>query len=106
MDESVVKVFEEQKVGTLKLSQAIRIGADLIREGRVYISDDCACALGTAAAAMGHPRKWRGMYSFTAFMEARFPYVPMRVMEEVSLLHYMRKMDRAQLADWLEAQGY
>ena len=57
MDESVVRVFEEQKVGKLKLSEAMRIGAK-IRPQCLHVLYDgvSSCALGAIyEGALGKP---------------------------------------------------
>lgn len=49
MDLSVIEKFEEQKVGTLKLSEAIRIGAKMTPRCRLKLVEGRAtCAIGAA----------------------------------------------------------
>lgn len=108
MDESVVNVLEGQQVGTLKLSAAIRIGVDLVKDQRYCFlgldgnGDLCGCALGAAAAAVGLTRlDVDGLFSD---LRDRFG-VSDSLLEQISERHFRRLMTREQIADWLEAQG-
>lgn len=106
MDESVVKVFEEQGVGKLKLSAAIRIGAQMTTQcSRVYVDmQGGACAIGAAYVAEKgyYPASWNP----DDFIDwRRTKGLPQSLLMEV----YQRNdrgESREQIADWLEAQGY
>jgi hypothetical protein len=53
MDESVVKHLERPQIGTLKLSEAIRIGAKIRPQGFCqYFYQGRSCALGAAFEAI------------------------------------------------------
>lgn len=108
MDESIIKELERQQITTL--SGAIRAGADLVKEYRLGFlvtepnGDVCGCALGTAAYAAGIPHKAGDDYEpFFGKLTARFG-VPKSMLTEISRMHFLGQKNRAQIADWLEAQ--
>ena len=122
MDESIVKVFEQQQVGKLKLSEAIRIGARMRPDCRVCWGDGVgSCALLAAAEATGMSYKaprdgpiirahldrkipdWRD--ADNAFSMAHDGFPDNEGMT-ISHHHYIGTMTREQIADWLEARGY
>lgn len=72
MDESIVKVFEEQRVGKLKLSQALRIGAALRPKCLGYMfHEGASCALGAIyEATFGHPADEGNQCSMDQLYEA------------------------------------
>src|ERR1700741_3225132 len=73
MDESIVKHLEQPQVGTLKLSEAMRIGARLRPQCSGYLfNNGASCALGAAYEAVyGYPplRHHKGDF---ASKDARF----------------------------------
>jgi len=102
MDESVIRHLEQPKVGTLKLSEAIRIGARMRPQCRgTFFREGGSCALGAAVEAKeGHPT-----LNFDQNWESYFG-APMKIMEEVTWMNDRSNFSREQIADWLEAQGY
>lgn len=110
MDESVVRVFEEQQVGTLKLSQAIRIGVQRFPKPSVswHFGHDGACLLGCIAYAVRGDTK--GCYT-TWDLTQDFGTTP----EEGKRLHeeYLARLrdnpetdPRIQIAEIAESVGY
>jgi hypothetical protein len=119
LDESVVREFEQQQVGTLKLSAAIRIGAAATRpttELRAYrrrswidIDDDGVCHacviaaawIGTGAAYGNH--EYVGTIG-TSWLMQRFG-VSRAVAVAVHLDYEDEEKTREQIADWLDGMG-
>lgn len=108
MDESVVKEFEQQQVGTLKLSQAMRIGARMrpqTRAGCLFV-DGASCALG--AAYEGLTGKTCGTSEYHKVRQA-FPAVNGKDGLNNLGFQIARKNDRGwtreAIADWLESKG-
>lgn len=103
MDESIVKFLEQPKVGTLKLSEAIRIGCKSVREGRGY----GGCALGAAFFALtGEGVQTLPMgVNWATEIGKRFG-ISADLANKISGLHFDQKMTREQIAHWLEAQGH
>lgn len=103
MDESVVKEFEQQQVGKLKLSQAIRIGAAL----RPYAKGDVremwrqgrSCALLAAYEVLyGWPKDESGATNIYCFPGVDHP--------TISNIYFISdNRGREAAAVWLEAQG-
>ncbi len=104
MDESEVKFLEQQQVGTLKLSAAIRIGARF-RPQHYGMADTNhagrSCALGAADEAL--TGKYNGYGSASG---QGFETTPPRVIYDVWHKNDYDKWTREQIADWLEEQGY
>lgn len=109
MDESVVREFEQQQVGKLKLSAAIRIGAKLRPQctGRMF-KNGASCALGAAYEAM----TGRGYYDLPetdARAAAALAYMYEKADVPFGLSEVFFKNDegwtREEIADWLESQG-
>jgi hypothetical protein len=101
-DESVVKVFEDQQVGTLKLSDAIRVGARKTPKcAGMFFQGRATCAIGAAWVGIGGGADdARGCFNFALSLK-----VPPGMKSEI----YHRNdsgQSREQIADWLEAQGY
>lgn len=90
-----------------KLSEAIRIGHFMIPETRQsYLQDGCACALGAAAYAMGYrDQSGEGNDLVPHVIPTMFKDVSLRLVREISNLHYNGKMNRLEIADWLEGRG-
>ena len=94
-----------------KLSEAIRYGSTFIKEGELFgvsrKGEFGCCAVGTAYLAC-FPNKDDDVvngWQIMADLAQRFN-VPLYVVMDVSNKHHMKQMNRAQCADWLEAQGY
>lgn len=114
MDESVVKVFEEQKVGKLKLSAAIRIGSRIRPQcDRIYFdrsdrflanSPIGSCALGAAWEGAGYGRPNHDEPKGYEDLCQAFR-IPLALAETIARLND-RGETREQIADWLEAQDY
>lgn len=114
----------EQANRTLKLSEAIRIGAKIRGQCKTFpFNQDRSCALGAAYEAVyGAPDGADGtlhMSDVSAPILAAFPFLnspsvlmrdgPMksdRLMDDVWRLNDQLGKSREQIADWLEAQGY
>jgi hypothetical protein len=113
MDESVVKVFEQQHVGTLRLSDAIRIGAKLRPQCTYEPFDKVgrSCALGAAYEATfgrtGDVMEVYGTlpYRYPALLR-QLPSSTKDIMSEIFERNDQWHNTREQIADWLEAQGY
>lgn len=105
MDESVVKNFEQSQI-TVKLSQAIRIGARLRLQCRgALFAHGRSCALGAAYEAL-----FFGKAAATTVMEKLRQTYPFAASSYL-LYEIMGKNDRdgwtrEQIADWLEARGF
>jgi hypothetical protein len=101
-DESVVKHLEQPQVGTLKLSEAIRIGCPEVKESRLYTG--CALAAGYYAKTgrqLVHDVHDLGY----AHHVAQAFGIPTDVAIDASLMH-LRGVNREGVADWLESLGY
>lgn len=99
MDKSVVK-YLEAPVGTIKLSEAMRIGAKIRPQAFLnYFIDGKSCALSAAYEGVtGHP-----------WSPARWAVergVPEDIVREILGMNDISRMSRERIADWLEAQGY
>ena len=114
MDESVTKYLEQPKVGTLKLSEAIRIGARMRPQCTAVMFDNGkSCALGAAYEAVyGYPGN--GRYGFSSdhnnkmleeWLSNAFSDLS-HVEDSIWHLNDSGAMTREQIADWLEAQGH
>ena len=108
MDQSEVMKFEQQN-RTLKLSDAIRIGAKLRPQCHGGFSrDGGTCALGAAAEALGFDfRDWglRGPSMYEVL--ERLPALrSARLRGKISQWNDYEKLTREQIADRLEAMGY
>ncbi len=109
MDESVIRHFEEQKVGKIKLSEAIRIGARLRPQCRAeFFKDGGSCVIGAALEGAG--LYWKVM-AYKAEKRV-WPYHWIRELfpNTVSDREFFVRNDngetREQIADWLEEQGF
>lgn len=106
MDESVVKHLEQR---TLKMSEAIRIGAAMVEENH---GSYCGCALGTAYR--GLTGRDLSTYMRDASIGAHAQHVaalfgiPLGIAVEAERKHLYSQgaMPRLQIADWLESEGY
>lgn len=108
MDESVVRVFEEQKVGTLRLSDAIRIGAKLHPQGHSALYENGkTCALGAAfVATFGRVPAPIGAAE-PDYMRLYATYPALRKLKrDIWNRNDGYGWTREQIADWVEAQGY
>jgi hypothetical protein len=110
MDLSEIEKFETP-AKVMKLSQAIRIGAEFVQEQRhLFLLDGCGCALGTAMYAMGMRHMHEGREN-----DKDWNYFPNKTAEtfgiskglaiQISSKHFRGEMNRLQIADWLESQG-
>jgi hypothetical protein len=110
MDMTEVTKFDQQQVGKLKLSEAIRIGARIRPQctGR-WFSDGKSCVIGAAIEGAGwreEAQKYEQVEHVSPWhwLEVRFGSVPYAVVDQM-----WRKNDagksRESIADWLEAQG-
>lgn len=111
MDESIVKFLERTKVGTLKLSEAIREGIRMRpREcsHSFFDGDDASCLWGAAWVAIGNPGKGSSLPTGVSLWMAKRFGVPEMVCIEAHLMHggSGTTSTREQIADWLAAQGY
>lgn len=91
------------KVGTLKLSAAIRIGAALRPQGqrRLY-RDGKSCALGAAIEGRGHDLKNVPWYDYQRILQDVWGKpIGDEIVERNDQLGHTRE----QIADWLESQG-
>ena len=98
------------KVGTLKLSEAMRIGAGIRPQGfggvLAQLSRGTSCALHAAYEAIeGHPHpKISGASEMLEKWACGFACGV--IVEEVMDKNDSEKLTREQIADWLESQGY
>lgn len=109
MDESVIQYFEA-KVGVLKLSEAIRIGARIRPQGKVHaFMDGKSCAWGAAWEGLGNPYDetvgyghilWAGPAAWGEANSVMTAKLGVGV-----ALHNDSDWTREQIADWLESQG-
>lgn len=107
-DESVVKQFEQQ-VGTLKLSQAIRIGAKLRPQcSRTYFAwadrplAVGSCALGAAWEGAGYGGPTHAPFGYQDVCKAFGITEPLA---QSIAIRNDRGDTREQIANWLESQG-
>jgi hypothetical protein len=105
MDEPVVNVIEEQRVGTPKLSDAIRVGLTTIKEARLsYLTPWCGCAIGLAAVGLGHEAKlthWDPLFDYVG-QHTGLSHDFLRDVEN----RHVSGASALEIADWLEARGY
>jgi hypothetical protein len=107
MDESIVKHLERPLVGTLKLSEAIRIGARMAPQVRgMYVdhSSGGVCAIGAAGLAAGFftVQSWTPCAQeafFRSYPKGRHLHVEITTRND-------RGDSRESIADWLESIGY
>ena len=106
MDESVTKYLEQPKVGTLKLSEAIRIGARMSGPAFGVFSDAAGktCAQGAALLAIG--KLSSNTLENHRTMERIWKEVPGNLRYAIAGMNNSRTHTREQIADWLEAQGH
>lgn len=89
---------------TLKLSEAIRIGAQRTKQCRGhYIDGDRACVYGAAAIGMGGGVELAGLLHVRSIEENR---AFTRVHGRGIMLANDAGMSREQIADWLEEHGW
>jgi hypothetical protein len=92
------------QIGTLKLSEAMRIGARLrpqgFTAGLVREGDGTSCAL--QAAAEGKT----GRFLVWTNECARALGIEEWLMEKIYFLNDVERWSRERIADWLESQGY
>ena len=94
------------KLGTIRLSTAIRIGSKLRPQctGRLF-RGGASCALGAAAEALGMPYQEGADFNpVPNHIWDVFRAVPK--MEEIYARNDSGKYTREQIADWLESEGY
>lgn len=108
MDESVIKHLEQPKVGTLKISEAMRIGARLRPQARgLYFTEGSSCALGAAYEGVtGKYHEAGADFEGPSMVDWFKSYFG--VGHELGLDIAIRNDEgqtREQIADWLEAQG-
>lgn len=99
------KFLEQPKVGTIRLSEAIRIGAKLRGQTRTghFFHDGKSCALGAALEATGTPYQHFSVGPFS-LVNDRFA-LPFGLDLEIAERNDQGHMTREQIADWLESQG-
>ena len=105
MDESIVRHLEQQQVGKLKLSEAMRIGARLRPQccsGDLFVGGK-SCAVGAAMEAIGVPYT-ENMGSYSPAAEY-WPFLP-TLFGVITDLNDSQFCTREKIADWVEAQGY
>ena len=107
MDESVVRHLERPQLGTLKLSDAIRIGHEMIGEMKVWLVCNTGCALAAAVVGAGHPKTQQLPYAEEMYSRCQelFPGAPRDLLREISNRH-SDGLPRLQIADWLESIGH
>lgn len=113
MDESVIKHLEQpQQVGTLKLSEAIRIGAALRPQSHfcMFDKEGGSCVQGAAAEALGFPftLDYREMEKIRPLLMAAFG-VSGDVLSDMQMRNDVMggmMWSRERIADWLESKGY
>lgn len=103
MDESVIKHLEQPGVGTLKLSEAIRIGASKRGQctGR-FFKDGRSCALGAALEGRGiayAEEDWMVYETVSPLLGITYTLA-----QEISLKNDTG-WSRERIADWLESRG-
>lgn len=104
MDESVVKHLE-QPTKTLKLSEAIRIGARMRPQcaGDFFLNGG-SCALGAALEAFGiDPKDAKGFHYGNA---CDILGITEGLAEHIAIRNDLRHWSRESIADWLESIGY
>jgi hypothetical protein len=114
MDLTEVTKFDQQ-VGTLTLSQAIRIGAKLRPQcyGRLF-KDGGSCALGAAYEAMfgsPPPDVWQDKFRYVveplnACLDRLNERFPPKLLRKVWVKNDNTESTREEIADWLESIGY
>lgn len=103
VDEKAAGEVQEQKRGTLTLSEAIRIGAKIRPQGRggCNAARGTSCALSAAHEAItGQPN------TFVEYWSTVKPLAPEHVLEAVYRKNDFDGWTRERIADWLEARGY
>ena len=107
MDQSEVLKFDA-KVGVVKLSDAIRIGAQLRPESQrgdyVFFSRCGSCALGAGYQALTGTCPMEDHTLFEKLTD--LTGVPNSVLNRASDLFEEAGYSREEVADWLEHQGY
>lgn len=104
-DESITRHLEQPQVGTLKLSEAIRIGGQRLREETSWLNGDgCGCVIAMAAVAFGaDPHRHQHMDE-TYRLVSKQTDLPVSFLRGVEFRH--NKGEKAlSIADWLESQG-
>lgn len=109
VDEKAVGETAEQKNRKLKLSEAIRIGAQYRPQCQgAWFSSDGSCALGAAYEALHGYGNIAGFQRIdnhgNNLMEALG--APPSFLGEITWRNDHAGMTREQIADWLEAKGY
>lgn len=109
LDEKPQGEVTEAPTRTLKLSEAIRIGAKALSEHYTwYLRVDerrCGCAVGTAAYGLGMRDNVHHFGKMAEYIGMRIPGITFEFLKRVEEEHVSRRMDRLQIADWLEAHG-
>ena len=102
MDMTDVRRFDQPQVGTIKLSEAIRIG--MLRRpqcSRAFFANGRSCAIGAAYEGLfGTPEGFSARRLYSAF-----PRIPGRIWAQIITQNDGLDKSREQIADWLEAQG-
>ena len=104
MDMTEVRRFDQAEVGTIKLSEAIRIGAAVRPQcSQAFFADGRSCAIGAA---------YEGLYGYTTTgyidmdrMYRAFPCVPGNVWLGIVTRNDCGKQTRESIAGWLEGMG-
>lgn len=106
MDESIVKHLEQPQQGTLKLSEAIRIGARLRPQqtnGR-YMNDGKSCALGAAYEAV--TGRYDENTGLIPWFQSQYSRLDMLRIGAAIMLRNDRGESRESIADWLQGIGF
>lgn len=93
----------EAPAKTMKLSEAIRIGAPHVKERPGFQGCAVACA---AYAIRGYAHNYFDDDFWYPSDAARHFGVPIGLVKDVSRLHFAGMATREQCADWLELQGF
>ena len=102
MDMTEVRRFDQAKVGTIKLSEAIRIGAAIRPQcSRSFFYKGRSCAIGAA---------YEGLYGTTdgfsmGLLDSAFPHVHEGIWAQIITQNDGLRKSREQIADWLKEQG-
>lgn len=105
MDESVVKHLE-QTVGTLKLSEAIRIGARMRPRGTGFLfAKGLSCALGAAWEGLGNEPLNVTDPGYEGIYQELYRRHGKDMCRQVLRMND-QGWTREAIADWLESRGY
>ena len=97
----------EAPTKTLKLSEAIRLGCQVLPYGYSTLNNHSGCSIGAAWIALGRTVKERWGYETPEMISfvAERTNTPIHLATEIWDMH-ARGDTREKTADWLESQGY